>query len=98
MLANPDTICVDMRNHYESEIGYFDGAITPDVDTFRDSLDLIEADLKDHKEDKNLLMYCTGGIRCEKASAYYKHKGFKNVRSEERRVGKECRSRWSPYH
>ena len=79
MLANPDTICVDMRNHYESEIGYFDGAITPDVDTFRDSLDLIEADLKEHKEDKNLLMYCTGGIRCEKASAYYKHKGFKNV-------------------
>ena len=79
MLANPDTICVDMRNHYESEIGYFDGAITPDVDTFRDSLDLIEEDLKEHKEDKNLLMYCTGGIRCEKASAYYKHKGFKNV-------------------
>lgn len=79
MLANPDTICVDMRNHYESEIGHFEGAITPDVDTFRDSLDLIEADLKDHKENKNLLMYCTGGIRCEKASAYYKHKGFKNV-------------------
>ena len=79
MLANPDTICVDMRNHYESEIGHFDGAITPDVDTFRDSLDLIEEDLKENKEDKNLLMYCTGGIRCEKASAYYKHKGFKNV-------------------
>ena len=79
MLANPDTVCVDMRNHYESEIGYFDGAITPDVDTFRDSLDIIEEDLKDNKEDKNLLMYCTGGIRCEKASAYYKHKGFKNV-------------------
>ena len=79
MLANPDTICVDMRNHYESEIGHFDGAITPDVDTFRDSLDVIEEDLKDNKEDKNLLMYCTGGIRCEKASAYYKHKGFKNV-------------------
>ena len=79
MLANPDTVCVDMRNHYESEIGYFDGAITPDVDTFRDSLDIIEEDLKDHKEDKNLLMYCTGGIRCEKASAYFKHKGFKNV-------------------
>mgnify|MGYP006104096101 FL=1 len=79
MLANPDTVCVDMRNHYESEIGYFDGAVTPDVDTFRDSLDIIEEDLKDNKEDKNLLMYCTGGIRCEKASAYYKHKGFKNV-------------------
>ena len=79
MLENPDTVCVDMRNHYESEIGHFKGAVTPDVDTFRDSLDIIEQDLKDHKEDKNLLMYCTGGIRCEKASAYYKHKGFKNV-------------------
>ena len=79
MLANPNTVCVDMRNHYESEIGYFDGAVTPDVDTFRDSLNIIEQDLKKNKEDKNLLMYCTGGIRCEKASAYYKHKGFKNV-------------------
>ncbi len=79
MLADPSTVCVDMRNHYESEIGHFDGAVTPDVDTFRDSLDIIEEDLKDNKEDKNLLMYCTGGIRCEKASAYYKHKGFKNV-------------------
>ena len=79
LLEDPDTICIDMRNHYESEIGHFEGAITPDVDTFRDSLDIIEEDLKDHKEDKNLLMYCTGGIRCEKASAYYKHKGFKNV-------------------
>lgn len=79
MLADPNTVCVDMRNHYESEIGHFDGAVTPDVDTFRDSLDIIENDLKEHKEEKNLLMYCTGGIRCEKASAYYKHKGFKNV-------------------
>jgi len=79
LLLDPNTVCVDMRNHYESEIGHFVGAITPDVDTFRDSLDIIESDLKDHKEDKNLVMYCTGGIRCEKASAYYKHKGFKNV-------------------
>ena len=79
LLLDPNTVCVDMRNHYESEIGHFVGAITPDVDTFRDSLDIIESDLKDHKEDKNLVMYCTGGIRCEKASAYYKHKGFKKV-------------------
>ena len=49
MLEDPNTICVDMRNHYESEIGHFDGAITPDVDTFRDSLDIIEEDLKDRK-------------------------------------------------
>ena len=79
LLADPKTICVDMRNHYESEIGHFKGAITPDVDTFRDSLPIIEADLSEHKTDKNLLMYCTGGIRCEKASAYFKHKGFENV-------------------
>ena len=79
IIARENTILVDMRNHYESEIGHFDGAITPDVDTFRDSLDIIEDNLKEHKEDKNIVMYCTGGIRCEKASAYYKHKGFKNV-------------------
>lgn len=79
LLEDPKTILVDMRNHYESEIGHFKGAITPDVDTFRDSLDIIEKDLAAHKEDKNLVMYCTGGIRCEKASAYYKYKGFKNV-------------------
>ena len=79
LIDDPNTLLVDMRNHYESEIGHFDGAVTPNVDTFRASLDIIEEDLKEHKEDKNLLMYCTGGIRCEKASAYYKHKGFKNV-------------------
>ncbi|MFZ0489353.1 MAG: rhodanese-related sulfurtransferase [Salegentibacter sp.] len=79
LLDDPNTVLVDMRNHYESEIGHFQGAITPDVDTFRDSLPIIEEDLKEHKEDKNLVMYCTGGIRCEKASAYYKHRGFKNV-------------------
>ena len=79
LVDDPDTILVDMRNHYESEIGHFKNAITPDVDTFRDSLDIIEEKLSEHKEDKNLVMYCTGGIRCEKASAYYKHKGFKNV-------------------
>ncbi|MGB2087264.1 MAG: rhodanese-related sulfurtransferase [Psychroflexus salarius] len=79
LIEDPDTVLVDMRNHYESEIGHFKNAVTPDVDTFRDSLDIIEADLKAHKEGKKLVMYCTGGIRCEKASAYYKHKGFKNV-------------------
>ena len=79
LLENENTICVDMRNHYESEIGHFQNAVTPDVDTFRDSLPLIENDLAPYKEEKNILMYCTGGIRCEKASAYFKHKGFKKV-------------------
>lgn len=79
MMDDPDTIVIDMRNHYESEIGHFEGAITPDVTTFRESLPIINEQLKDFKESKKLLMYCTGGIRCEKASAYFKHQGFKNV-------------------
>ena len=79
MLADPNTIVVDFRNHYESEVGHFEGAITPDVENFRESLPIINDQLQDYKEDKNLLMYCTGGIRCEKASAYFKHQGFKNV-------------------
>ena len=75
---NEDTIVVDMRNHYESEVGHFEKAITPDVDTFREALSTVEEQLKDKKQQP-LVMYCTGGIRCEKASAYYKHKGFKQV-------------------
>ncbi len=78
ILDDPNTILVDMRNHYEWEIGKFKNAITPDVDTFKESLPLVENQLKG-QEDKNLVMYCTGGIRCEKASAYYKHVGFKKV-------------------
>ncbi len=79
IISRDDTILVDMRNHYESEIGHFEGAWTPDVDTFRDSLPIILDEIKGHEEDKNLVMYCTGGIRCEKASAYFRHNGFKNV-------------------
>ena len=78
LMNDKNTLVLDMRNHYESEIGHFKGAICPDVDTFRDSLEIIEKNLK-YKKNKNLLMYCTGGIRCEKASAYFKFKGFKNV-------------------
>jgi UPF0176 protein len=78
LAARPDTVLVDMRNHYESEVGHFEGAILPDVDTFRDSLPIVEDILKPH-EDKHIIMYCTGGIRCEKASAWFKHRGFKNV-------------------
>ena len=78
-LNHRNTVCIDMRNHYESEIGYFKGAIKPDVDTFRESLKTIDKELKKNGKEKNYLMYCTGGIRCEKASAYLKHKGIKNV-------------------
>jgi UPF0176 protein len=75
---DPNTVIVDMRNHYESEVGHFRNAIRPDVDTFREELNVVEQLMREQK-DKNLLMYCTGGIRCEKASAWMKHQGFENV-------------------
>jgi UPF0176 protein len=78
LTAKEDTILIDMRNHYESEVGHFKGAITPDVDTFREEIKLVE-DLLQGKEEQNIVMYCTGGIRCEKASAWLKHKGFPKV-------------------
>jgi len=78
IVSQPNTVVVDMRNHYESEIGHFEGAVLPDVDTFRDSLPIVENILEPHR-DKNIVMYCTGGIRCEKASAWFKHRGFKHV-------------------
>ena len=77
-MDDPETILVDMRNHYESEVGKFTGAICPDADTFREELPMVIEELKD-KKDKKILMYCTGGVRCEKASAYLKHHGFKDV-------------------
>ncbi len=77
-LEEPGTIVVDMRNHYESEVGRFDGAFCPDADTFREELPMVVDHLKG-KEDHKIIMYCTGGIRCEKASAYLKHKGFGDV-------------------
>ncbi|OAV43950.1 rhodanese-related sulfurtransferase [Lewinella sp. 4G2] len=78
LLDEDDTVVVDMRNHYESEVGYFEGAIRPDITNFRDLLPAVEEMLED-KRDANIVMYCTGGIRCEKASAYYLHRGFPNV-------------------
>ncbi len=78
LTKNPSTLVVDMRNHYESEVGHFKNAICPDVDTFREALPVVEKMLE-HEKEKNIIMYCTGGIRCEKASAWMKHRGFKNV-------------------
>lgn len=67
-----------MRNNYESMIGRFENAITPNAFTFREELPLAKEALRGN-EEKKVLLYCTGGIRCEKASAYLKHHGFKNV-------------------
>ncbi len=78
LLNNTDTVVVDMRNHYEYEVGHFQSAIEIPSDTFRDQLPMA-VDMLKGKEQKNIIMYCTGGIRCEKASAYMLHKGFENV-------------------
>ncbi len=78
LLQNPDTVVIDMRNHYEYEVGHFDRAFEIPSDTFREQLPMA-VDMMKGNEEKNIIMYCTGGIRCEKASAYMLHKGFKNV-------------------
>ena len=71
-------VLIDMRNHYESEVGRFEGASCPNVDTFREELKQV-IDEYNHDKDKKILMYCTGGIRCEKASAWMRHNGFNEV-------------------
>lgn len=78
LLEKPDILVLDMRNHYEFEVGHFKGAIEVPSDTFREQLPMAVEMVKGN-EDRPVLMYCTGGIRCEKASAYMLHKGFKNV-------------------
>jgi len=78
LTEDPDTIVVDMRNHYEFEVGHFERAIEIPSDTFREQLPMA-ADMLADARDKNIIMYCTGGIRCEKASAYMLHRGFRNV-------------------
>ncbi|MEP6928180.1 MAG: rhodanese-related sulfurtransferase [Ginsengibacter sp.] len=78
LTSDPETIVVDMRNHYEYEVGHFENAIEIPSDTFREQLPMTVSMLEERK-DKNIIMYCTGGIRCEKASAWMLHNGFKNV-------------------
>ncbi len=78
MIDDPDAVFVDMRNHYEYEVGRFDNALEVPADTFRDQLPMAVDMLKD-KKDKKIVMYCTGGIRCEKASAWMRHNGFQDV-------------------
>jgi UPF0176 protein len=78
LTEDPRTVVIDMRNHYEYEVGHFENAIEVPSDTFREQLPMV-AEMMKEKKDKNIIMYCTGGIRCEKASAYMLHKGFTNV-------------------
>ena len=78
MLDDPDALFIDMRNHYEYEVGHFENALEIPADTFREQLPKAVEMMQAHK-DKKIVMYCTGGIRCEKASAWMKHNGFNKV-------------------
>ena len=78
LTSDPDTIVVDMRNHYEYEVGHFENALEVPSDTFREQLPMVVNMLKEERS-KNIIMYCTGGIRCEKASAWMLHNGFRKV-------------------
>ena len=78
LVGSGEHIVVDMRNHYESEIGHFKGAICPEADTFREEITMV-SELLTEQKDRKILLYCTGGIRCEKASAYLRHQGFEDV-------------------
>jgi UPF0176 protein len=69
---------VDMRNNYECLIGHFVGALLPEAETFRGAVEEMLEKLEDKKEEP-ILLYCTGGIRCEKASAWFRHHGFTQV-------------------
>jgi UPF0176 protein len=90
LTEDPDTVVIDMRNHYEYEVGHFQKAIEVPSDTFREQLPMAVEMMRDHKK-KNIIMYCTGGIRCEKASAYMLHQGFTNVFHLEGGIINYCR-------
>lgn len=78
MLDEPDALFVDMRNHYEYEVGHFDQAVEIPADTFREQLPMA-VEMLQGQQRKKIVMYCTGGIRCEKASAWMRHNGFSDV-------------------
>ncbi len=78
IISDPDTILIDTRNEYEYNIGTFENAINPHTETFREFPEYVESTL-DSTTQKKVAMFCTGGIRCEKASAYMKEKGFEEV-------------------
>jgi UPF0176 protein len=78
LINDPDVIVIDVRNKYECDIGAFKNALSPDTENFREFPEYVQQNL-DPQRDKKIAMYCTGGIRCEKASAYLLNKGYENV-------------------
>lgn len=78
LISDPEVITIDTRNDYEVEVGQFKGAINPKTDDFTEFAKFVDEHLASQK-DKKIAMYCTGGIRCERSTAYLKQKGFENV-------------------
>ena len=78
LIQDPDVILLDTRNDYEFELGTFKNAINPDIDNFREFPEYVKQQLSD-KKDKKIAMFCTGGIRCEKTTAFMKEQGFEQV-------------------
>jgi UPF0176 protein len=78
LISDPETILIDTRNDYEYQIGSFKNAVNPDTRTFREFPRYVKENL-DPKKHKKVAMFCTGGIRCEKSTAYLKEQGFEDV-------------------
>ncbi len=78
LISDPNVLLVDTRNDYEVEIGTFEGALNPDTETFREFPQYVKDNL-DNTKHKKVAMFCTGGIRCEKSTAYLKEQGFEEV-------------------
>jgi UPF0176 protein len=78
LIANPDVLVIDTRNYYEVEIGTFSGSIDPQTQSFTEFPEYVAANL-DPQQHKQIAMFCTGGIRCEKATSYLLSQGFENV-------------------
>ena len=78
LISDPEVLLIDTRNDYEIEIGTFENAINPNTDTFREFPQYVKDNLNPEKH-KKVAMFCTGGIRCEKSTAYLKEQGFENV-------------------
>jgi UPF0176 protein len=79
LLAREDSIVIDTRNDYEITFGTFEKAIDPKLNSFSELPEWLDKNLKEEDKEKPVLMFCTGGIRCEKSTAYLKQKGFKQV-------------------
>ncbi|MEC8329693.1 MAG: rhodanese-related sulfurtransferase [Verrucomicrobiota bacterium] len=78
LISDPEVVTIDTRNDYEVKVGKFQGSINPKTDDFSDFATFVDQQLIEHKE-KKIAMYCTGGIRCERSTAYLKEKGFHHV-------------------